>query len=104
VKAGLPKSSVPTLLKAIAAGTSDALDYVPGMTSKIAAVVGEATKTAYSLSFQTVYLTSIAFGGLAIIAAFFTRSIDDKMTSEVAQKLRGTDANEEGVSTSPKVV
>ncbi|KAJ9310837.1 hypothetical protein DTO271D3_8880 [Paecilomyces variotii] len=104
VKAGLPKSSIPTLLKAIAAGTSDALDSVPGMTSKIAAVVGEATKTAYSLSFKTVYLTSIAFGGLAIIAAFFTRSIDDKMTSEVAQKLRGTDANEEGVSTSAKVV
>lgn len=74
------------------------------MTTKIASAVGEAVKTAYSHSFQTVYLASIAFGGAAIIAAFFSRSIDDKMTSEVAQKLRGVEESEDDVSTSLKRV
>ena len=45
-------------------------------------------KTAYSQSFKTVFLASIAFGGVAVIAACFSRDIDDRMNSEVARKLR----------------
>lgn len=46
-------------------------------------------KAAYSQAFKTVYLTSIAFGGLSIIAALFITSIDDLMTDFVARKIRG---------------
>jgi MFS family permease len=86
--AGLPKADLPALFEAIAAGTPDALEKVKDITPKILAAVGTATQNAYSASFKTVYLTSIAFGGCAIIAAVFTRNIDDKMTGFVARKIR----------------
>jgi Fungal trichothecene efflux pump (TRI12) len=70
------------------------------MTTQIAAIVEEAVQTVYSDAYRTVYLASLAFGGVAIIAAFFSRSIDDKMTAEVARKLRGV--NENGEGNSPK--
>jgi hypothetical protein len=38
-----------------------------------------------------VYLTSIAFGGLSILAALFAQNIDEKLTDQVARKLRGTE-------------
>ncbi|KAL1986822.1 hypothetical protein VTN96DRAFT_5475 [Rasamsonia emersonii] len=93
LNAGLPESDMPALLKAVTAGASTALESVPHMTAQIAAAVGDALQTAYSRSFQTVYLAGIAFGGVATIAAFLTRSIDDRMTSEVARKLRHIDSD-----------
>ncbi|OJJ43515.1 hypothetical protein ASPZODRAFT_154411 [Penicilliopsis zonata CBS 506.65] len=45
--------------------------------------------TAYSDSFRTVFLSSIAFGGCAIIAAIFSISVDDKLDGTVAAKLGG---------------
>lgn len=65
------------------------MEGVPGITPRIIAAVGDAVKMAYSQAFKTVYLTSIAFGGLALIAALFITSIDDLMTDFVARKLRG---------------
>jgi trichothecene efflux pump TRI12 len=94
LNAGISKSSIPALFKALEAGTADALQAVPGMTTQIAAIVEEAVQTVYSSAYRTVYLASIAFGGVAIIAAFSSRSIDDKMTAEVARKLRGVDVHD----------
>jgi hypothetical protein len=91
--AGLPETNIPQLLQAIAAGTSSALEAVPGMTDQIAAAVGAALQTAYANSFRTVYLATIAFGGVATIAAFLSRSIDDRMTDEIARKLRHIDSD-----------
>jgi hypothetical protein len=53
--------------------------------------VGNAIKTADSQAFKTVYLTSIAFGGLSILAALFAQNIDEKLTDQVARKFRGTE-------------
>lgn len=94
LNAGISKSSIPALFQALEAGTADALQAVPGMTTQIAAIVEEAVQTVYSSAYRTVYLASIAFGGVAIIAAFSSRSIDDKMTAEVARKLRGVDVHD----------
>jgi hypothetical protein len=93
--AGLPKSDLPALLTALSSDAAQVLDSVPGMTSQIAVAVSEAAKTAYSSSSRTVYLASIAFGGVATIAAFFSKGVDDRLTSEVAKKLRriGPDFN-----------
>jgi len=55
------------------------------------AAVGDAIKVAYSQAFKTVYLTSIAFGGLAVIAALFITSIDGLLTDFVARKIRGVE-------------
>ncbi|RAL14138.1 trichothecene efflux pump [Aspergillus homomorphus CBS 101889] len=86
-KAGLPASSVTDLLEAIGAGTSAALEAVPGMTSKILAAVADAQKTAYAESFRTVFCVSIAFGGLSIIASLFSKEVDTRLDGGVAAKL-----------------
>ena len=67
------------------------MEAVPGITPTIIAAVGDAVKVAYSQAFKTVYFTSIAFGGLSIIAALFITSIDDLMTDFVARKIRGVE-------------
>ena len=67
------------------------MEAVPGITPTVIAAVGDAVKVAYSQAFKTVYLTSIAFGGLSIIAALFITSIDHLMTDFVARKIRGVE-------------
>ena len=52
--------------------------------------MGNALKNADSQAFKTVYLTSIAFGGLSIGAALFAQNIDEKLTDQVARRFRGT--------------
>jgi hypothetical protein len=87
----LPSADLSALLAAIAAGTPTALEAVPGITPTVTAAVGDALKVAYSQAFKTVYLTSIAFGGLSIIASLFITSIDDLMTDFVARKIGGVE-------------
>jgi hypothetical protein len=94
--AGFPSDDLPALYAAIGAGSAAAMEKVPGITVKVLAALEDALKVAYAEAFQTVYLASIAFGGLAIIAAFFSRSIDDLMTGYVARKFRGTETNAAG--------
>jgi len=51
--------------------------------------VGAALKEAYSASFKTVYLVTIAFGCLAILASSLTKDVDGMLNDQVARKLRG---------------
>lgn len=73
------------------------MDAVPGITPAIAAAVGDGVKLAYTHSFSTVYLASIAFGGLAIIATLFTSDIDHFLTNYVSRRINGTVATEASV-------
>ncbi|RAK94022.1 siderophore iron transporter [Aspergillus costaricaensis CBS 115574] len=98
VNAGLPSSSLTDLLEAVSAGTTAAYDAVPGMTASILGKVTEAVKTAYSQSFRTVFLASIAFGGLSVIAACFAEGVDARFTKDVAAKLGGVDGDGKGGS------
>jgi hypothetical protein len=89
IGAGLKKSAIPALFEAIAIGTPAAFAKVPGITPAIIGAVSGALQDAYAASFKTVYLVSITFGGLACIAALFSQNIDDKLTGQVARKMRG---------------
>ena len=71
----IPKSVVPDLLAAAALNTPEAYGAVPGITPGIITDSAMAVKYAYVVAFKLVYLVALAFGGLAIIAASFTRSI-----------------------------
>ena len=66
-QAGLPASSIKPLFTAIAAGTSDALLAVPGMTPEIAAAVGAALANAYAATYAYVYYAAIAIGIVGLI-------------------------------------
>ena len=67
LNAGLPQSSLPGLFKAIAAGTSNAFESVPGMTPAIEAAVGTATTGAYAKAYTYVYYAAVAVGVVGLI-------------------------------------
>lgn len=85
-KAGFPASNITALISAAAAGTYAKL---PGITPDVVAAVKEALPNAYVASFRTVYLTSIAFGGLSIIGAVMTSSAKTLLNDKVSRKLQG---------------
>ncbi|CAK7224010.1 hypothetical protein SBRCBS47491_005403 [Sporothrix bragantina] len=87
--AGLPASSLPQLMKAVANGTDAALQAVPGMTLSVQQAVAAAKKQAYSASLQTVYLSSIAFCGVALIAACVVEDVTKYMTNTVNKRIDG---------------
>lgn len=82
--AGLSSSSLPALLAGITAGDFSA---VPGINADVIAVTGAAVKDAYALSFRTVYLCTLPFGALLIIAALFSPNVEKYLTDEVARKM-----------------
>lgn len=83
-QAGLPASSVPSFLAGFTTGT---FDGVPGVNATILAVGNTAYKTANSDAYRTVFFTTIAFTGIAVILSVFSPNVDDKMTGQVAVKL-----------------
>ncbi|KAI9795862.1 MAG: hypothetical protein M1835_005058 [Candelina submexicana] len=87
VKAGLPKTSVEAFLEAFAKGTPAAFKAVKGITPEILEKGTEAYKYASADAYKTVFLTTIAFSGVAVIISFFAPNVDDRMTGEVAATL-----------------
>lgn len=86
LEAGLPESSLPALFAGITLGDFSA---VKGMTPSVLAVVGEQVKYAYSLAYRTVYLCTLPFGALLLIAAVLSPNVETYLTDEVARKLGG---------------
>lgn len=62
------------------------LDMIPGITGNetARAIVIKAGQVAFAESYRWVYLVSIAFGGVSIIAACFLGNIDKYMDDHVA--------------------
>lgn len=84
--AGLPESSLTALFEGITLGNFNA---VPGISSEIVVATTDGVKEAYKLTFRTVYLCTIPFGVLLIIAALFTPNVEQYLTDEVARKMHG---------------
>ena len=90
IKAGLPASSVADYMTAIAGGAiPKALAAVKGLTPAIEAVGARAYQVAYSDAYRTIFLTSLGFGGLAMIIACFVPNVEDLMVDSVAATLHG---------------
>lgn len=92
--AGLPQSSLPSLFAGITLGDFSA---VPDITPQIIVAVAEQVKHAYSLAFRTVYLCTLPFGVLLLIAAVMSPNVEDYLTDEVARKLHGNEKNGQSV-------
>ena len=86
IDAGLPESSLTALFAGITLGDFSA---VPDITPDIIAVVGDAVKHAYSLAFRTVFLCTLPFGVMLLIAAVLSPNVEKYLTNEVARKLHG---------------
>ncbi|CAG9993119.1 unnamed protein product [Clonostachys byssicola] len=98
IDAGLPAGSVSDFLTIIStSGTSapsSVYASVSGITDNIVAAGVRAYKVANSDAYRTVYLSTIAFSGLAIILTFFAPNTEKYMTDHVAATL-----NQEGTTT-----
>ncbi|CAK7212639.1 hypothetical protein SBRCBS47491_001535 [Sporothrix bragantina] len=88
--AGLPVSSVTDLMTAFANGTTAALESVPGMTSDILTAVSEGSLAGYHDTFKVVFLATLAFGALSIIAAFFIQEIGHLLNNFINKTLTNT--------------
>ncbi|KEF51203.1 uncharacterized protein A1O9_12706 [Exophiala aquamarina CBS 119918] len=80
-EAGLPTSSVATLLKALAAGTP--VSKVPGMTPSIQDSALHASRWAYTRAYRPAWASIIPFVVLAIVATFFLKSVRELMTERI---------------------
>ena len=89
IKAGLPLTSVELFLTALSSGNAATIAKVPGVNEKIIGVGATYIKLAYQKAFKIVYLSSLAFGGLAIIAAWWTPSVEDRVSHNVVRRLDG---------------
>lgn len=93
--AGLPESSLPSLFAGITAGNFSAVE---GITPEILGIVDVQVKHAYSLAFRTVFLCTLPFGVLLLIAALMSPNVEKYLTDEVARKLhKGNTEKGEGV-------
>lgn len=86
LEAGLPESSLSSLFAGITVGN---FTSVEGITPEIIAIAGEQVKHAYSLAFRTVFLCTLPFGVLLLIAAVLSPNVEEYLTDEVARKLHG---------------
>jgi uncharacterized membrane protein len=91
--AGLPATSLPALFAAITNGTTAALNSVPGINTTILAALSTATQDANASSYKIVYLSSLGFGGVSIIAAFFATGIDEYLTGFLNKTITSTKNN-----------
>jgi hypothetical protein len=85
-EAGLPATSLKDLFAVITAGS---FAKVPGITPEIEEVVSHAVKHAYSMSFRTVFLCTLPFGAIILVAAMISPNMEDYLTDDVARKLQG---------------
>jgi hypothetical protein len=89
--AGLPSTSVSSLLSGFATGN---FTLVEGLSPSILATATTAYKTAAANSFHTVYLTSIAFGGMGTIASLLSPNLEGSFNDDVPRKLHGGNIGE----------
>ena len=82
--AGLPEDSIPALLINLANNTALSNSKVPGINKDILVVAQQAFKLANSQAYSTVFLSTLGFGGLAMIICWFTGGVDESTGNYVA--------------------
>jgi hypothetical protein len=83
---GLPSSSIPSFISAFALGPT-AFAAIPGVTPTILAAGTAAYKQANAEAYRTVFLSNIAFSGVAIICSLLLPNVDHLLTGQVATTL-----------------
>jgi hypothetical protein len=87
LKAGLPKASILSYLTALSIGSTEAFATVEGSTPNILAAGSYAYRVANADAFRDVFLTSIAFGCIAVCLSMCIPNVENLMTHDVAATL-----------------
>jgi len=85
IGAGLPASSLPDLLKAMAAGVGFA--DVKGLSPAILAAASTASHNAYAHAYRLAWVSIVPFVALAIISVFCLKGVKELMTEHVESAL-----------------
>ena len=65
----------------------DGVNTVPGMNNTILSAVDTGQKRAWDQSLRTVYFSSLAFGGVALIVGYFADDAEKSLTDFVNKKV-----------------
>lgn len=84
INAGLPSTSVPQLLKALAGGLALNSTTVPGINTEIETVSRFAFRVANAQAYRTVFLVSLTFTGPGMILCWFIAQNDKKKDDFIA--------------------
>ncbi|RVX72009.1 hypothetical protein B0A52_04607 [Exophiala mesophila] len=82
IAAGLPSASVEALMAALPLGEA-ALSQVPGITEEILISALGAFQQSYVVALRTTALASLSFGLISILACFWCKDIDHRMTDQI---------------------
>ncbi|OAP64846.1 hypothetical protein AYL99_00818 [Fonsecaea erecta] len=88
VRAGLPVAGAAEFVEVFVGGSLAELARLPGVNKQIIAAASLASRWAYADSLKYIWLTSIAFGGCAIVACMFLGNVSRYMTDRVAARIR----------------
>ncbi|KAL4889765.1 hypothetical protein BDV59DRAFT_204963 [Aspergillus ambiguus] len=86
IKAGLPPGNVKGFIETFLADPTKT-EGIPGVTEKVIEAATIGTRWAYGKSLEYVWLSSIAFGGCAMLLCLAVEDISKYMTSRVAARL-----------------
>ncbi|CAK7234958.1 hypothetical protein SEUCBS140593_009122 [Sporothrix eucalyptigena] len=89
-QAGLPESSLPSLLSALSGLVPLDASYVPGLTPAVSEAATTAYKVANAQAFKTVFLVTLAFSVPGMILCWFIKKDDPSKMNFVAQHIHDT--------------
>jgi hypothetical protein len=91
----LPKSSIAALVKAGLSGAVATIVKIPQIPSDRVAVYKKAIQDGNVNAYHMVFLSSLGFGGLAVICAFCTMNFNSHFTETVSRRLQGINKKED---------
>ncbi|KAK4935167.1 hypothetical protein LTR10_023730 [Elasticomyces elasticus] len=92
VSAGLPKSSLPALLTALASGAG--FSEVPGLNPTILEKTLDASHNEYAHAYRLAWASIIPFVVLALVSIFFLKGVKELMTEKVEATVEHVNTNE----------
>jgi hypothetical protein len=87
IASGFSPSELGTLIPAVienAVGVPEAFANVPGVSSAVIAATSQALKDAYAYAFRKVFLSTIPFGVIGLIAAWFVKDPSHLLNNHIA--------------------
>lgn len=87
IASGFSPSELGTLIPAVienAVGVPEAFANVPGASSAVIAATSQALKDAYAYAFRKVFLSTIPFGVIGLIAAWFVKDPSHLLNNHIA--------------------
>ncbi len=103
VRAGLPISSVPAFVGALASNNITALPQIPGVTPMVIAAGVKALKQAFADGIRAVFMIAAPFGAVACIACFFLGDMKHVMNYHVDAPMEDLHAKHHHVEETSKV-